>query len=60
MSSKQVIPAKAGIHADRSLCSWIPAFAGMTRGGGYPFSTNGFTTPSSLSTYSSFSPTGAA
>jgi len=25
-----VIPAKAGIHADRSLTSWIPAFAGMT------------------------------
>ena len=27
-----VIPAKAGIQAERSLFNWIPAFAGMTIG----------------------------
>ena len=27
-----VIPAKAGIHAERVLFNWIPAFAGMTIG----------------------------
>jgi hypothetical protein len=28
-----VMPAQAGIHAERDAarCSWIPAFAGMTR-----------------------------
>ena len=27
-----VIPAKAGIHTERVLFDWIPAFAGMTIG----------------------------
>ena len=27
-----VMPAKAGIHAERILFNWIPAFAGMTIG----------------------------
>jgi hypothetical protein len=31
MTSMPVIPAKAGIHANRLLTEWIPAFAGMTR-----------------------------